>query len=191
VAGTARAELPQPQRPADARAAPAPAQARIRYPGPRYPRLALPDGGWREIHSLLNVPHPLAFGEYLWDDAGVPPGPIWIRVDLGAQLISVFRGPDEIGTAVILYGGNGKPTPIGSFRILQKAAAYRSRTYDAQMPYMLRLTQDGVAIHASSVREGWATHGCIGVPAGFAARLFSQAQLGDPVVIVGREARAG
>jgi lipoprotein-anchoring transpeptidase ErfK/SrfK len=51
------------------------------------------------------------------------------------------------------------------------------------MPYMLRLTTDGVAIHASNVREGWATHGCIGVPMEFARRLFAEVKLGDPVEI--------
>jgi lipoprotein-anchoring transpeptidase ErfK/SrfK len=127
----------------------------------------------------------MTFGDYVWDDNGVPPGPLWVRVDINAQLISVFRGEHEIGTAVILYGGNGKPTPIGAFHVLQKAKDYVSHTYDAPMPFMLRLTSDGVAIHASNVREGWATHGCIGVPLEFAKRLFTAAHLGDSVLITG------
>ena len=48
-------------------------------------------------------------------------------------------------------GADGKETPLGDFPILQKAADYHSRTYDAAMPFMLRLTADGVAIHASNV----------------------------------------
>ena len=52
------------------------------------------------------------------------------------------------------------------------------------MPFMLRLTGDGVAIHASNVRQGWATHGCIGVPPDFARKLFSATARGDMVVIV-------
>jgi len=52
------------------------------------------------------------------------------------------------------------------------------------MPYMLRLTRDGVAIHGSNVREGWATHGCIGVPLDFARRLFEEAAKGDMVTIL-------
>ena len=160
---------------------------RIRYPGPHYPELALPDGTHRAVHSLLNVPHPMTFGDWAWDEAGVPPSPLWIRVDLKAQLISVFRGEHEIGSAVILYGARAKPSPLGVFHVLQKAKDYRSYTYDAPMPYMLRLTSDGVAIHASNVRDGWATHGCIGVPLEFATRLFGQARLGDEAVIVGPE----
>jgi lipoprotein-anchoring transpeptidase ErfK/SrfK len=175
---------------APARAAPIPAatvrpsgQQRVWYENPR--PLTFPDGSRRSIRSLLSVPHAMAFGDFVWDEAGVPPGPLWIRVDIGAQLISVFRGEHEIGTAVILYGGNGKPTPVGAFHVLQKAKDYVSHTYDAPMPFMLRLTSDGVAIHASDVRLGWATHGCIGVPRTFAERLFAEARLGDTVLITG------
>jgi lipoprotein-anchoring transpeptidase ErfK/SrfK len=56
------------------------------------------------------------------------------------------------------------------------------------MPYTLRLTNDGVSIHASSVRWGAATHGCIGVPLGFAERLFNASRIGDEVEIVGQGA---
>jgi lipoprotein-anchoring transpeptidase ErfK/SrfK len=52
------------------------------------------------------------------------------------------------------------------------------------MPYTLRLSDDGVSIHGSSVRWGAATHGCIGVPLPFAERLFEAAKVGDEVDIV-------
>jgi lipoprotein-anchoring transpeptidase ErfK/SrfK len=52
------------------------------------------------------------------------------------------------------------------------------------MPYTLRLTNDGVSIHASDVRYGAATHGCIGVPLAFAQRLFNAAHVGDEVTVV-------
>jgi len=139
------------------------------------------------IQSVLDVPSRMTFGDYVWNEKGAAAGPIWVRVDLGRQLISVFRGGHEIGTAVILFGANGKETPLGDFPILQKAAQYHSHTYDAEMPFMLRLTNDGVAIHASNVREGWATHGCIGVPRAFAEKLFGAVKLGDPVTIIGSD----
>jgi hypothetical protein len=143
-----------------------------------------PKSGERAIGSVLDVQGKMTFGDYVWNETGAAAGPIWVRVDLGRQLISVFRGGDEIGTAVILYGANGKETPLGEFPVLQKAVDYHSRTYDADMPDMLRLTADGVAIHASDVRQGWATHGCIGVPRAFAEKLFAAVKLGDPVTIV-------
>lgn len=139
----------------------------------------------RPVKSLLAVKAPLHFGDYSWDDRGVPAGPTWIRVDLRSQLMSVFRAGHEIGTAVIVYGGDNKQTPAGKLHILGKARNHRSSLYDAEMPYTLRLTDDGVSIHASSVRWGAATHGCIGVPPSFAERLFDAAKLGDEVVVVG------
>ncbi len=139
----------------------------------------------RPVKSLLSLKSPLHYGDFDWDDRGVPDGPTWIRVDLRSQLISVFRAGQEIGTAVIVYGGDNKRTPAGKLHILAKARDHRSSLYDAQMPYTLRLTNDGVSIHASSVRWGAATHGCIGVPLPFAQRLFNAARVGDEVVVVG------
>src|SRR6476659_7409582 len=144
----------------------------------------------RPIKSILNVPGRMHYGDFRWDDKGVPAGPTWIRVDLDAQLLSVFRGGHEIGTAVILYGADGVETPTGKFPILAKLKDHRSATYDAPMPYTLRLTADGVSIHASDVRWGYATHGCIGVPAAFAAKLFDAVKLGDEVQVVGGDSSA-
>ena len=139
----------------------------------------------RPIRTVLDVRTPMAYGDFRWDDKGVPAGPTWVRVDLRAQLISVFRSGHEIGTAVILYGADGVPTPTGKFPILAKLKDHRSATYDgAPMPYTLRLTADGVSIHGSNVRWGFATHGCVGVPAAFAAKLFDAVNTGDEVLIV-------
>jgi lipoprotein-anchoring transpeptidase ErfK/SrfK len=137
------------------------------------------------VMTILNVPARMHYGDFRWDDAGVPTGPTWIRVDLKSQLLSVFRGGNEIGTAVILYGADSVPTPTGKFPILAKLKDHRSAAYDAPMPYTLRLTADGVSIHASNVRWGYATHGCIGVPPAFAAKLFNATAVGDHVLIVG------
>lgn len=146
-----------------------------------YPAGASEAGG--PIRSLLNHRRQMRFGEYLWDEIGVPRGRLSVRVNLAHQTLSVFRGGHEIGTTVILYGTDSKPTPTGEFHILEKARKHRSTLYDAEMPYMLRLTVDGVAIHASAVRQGSATHGCIGLPEDFARRLFSHVKRGDQVII--------
>jgi lipoprotein-anchoring transpeptidase ErfK/SrfK len=142
------------------------------------------------IKSILDVRGPLTYGDFRWDDKGVPAGPTWIRVDLGSQIVSVFRSGEEIGTAVILYGADGVPTPTGKFPILAKLRDHKSITYDnAPMPYTLRLTTDGVSIHGSNVRWGFATHGCIGVPKAFAAKLFEVVKVGDEVLVVSGKAR--
>lgn len=136
------------------------------------------------IKSALKLDQRLEHGDYAWNDEGVPQGEILITIDLKAQLLSIFRDGYEIGVAAILYGADDKPSPLGAFTITEKDADHVSRTYDnAPMPYMLRLTDDGVAIHGSDVKWGFATHGCIGVPTAFAKLLFEQTKLGDRVII--------
>lgn len=135
------------------------------------------------IKRILDVPDPFRHGDYVWDDAGVPEGPVVITVDLKAQVLSIFRSGYEIGTAVILYGADDKPTPLGVFPILAKDADHVSSLYGAPMPYTLRLTSDGVSIHGSEVNWGYGTHGCVGVPVAFARKLFNAVKPGDRVYI--------
>ena len=136
------------------------------------------------VKSVLPIRTPFRHGDYMWDEARAPArGQVIVTVDLKAQTLSVFRGGHEIGAAVILYGADDKPSPLGAFPITQKDADHVSSLYDAPMPYMLRLTNDGVAIHGSDVRWGYATHGCIGVPTPFARKLFGVTKLGDLVII--------
>jgi hypothetical protein len=176
------------------------------YPAPALPpgRVEVPQASTRQalakgmilqpVNTVLSVPGRMQYGDYRWDDKGVPQGPTWVRVDLKSQIISIFRSGHEIGTAVILYGADGLPTPTGKFPVLAKLKDHRSQAYDAPMPYTLRLTADGVSIHGSNVRWGYATHGCVGVPTEFAAKLFGAVMVGDDVLIVGdgklRPARA-
>ena len=136
------------------------------------------------VRSLLNVKRRMRYGDYVWNDQDIPRGTVWIRVDLKSQLLSVFRAGNEIGTAVILYGATERETPIGVFPVLAKMSKHRSSSYDAEMPYTLRLTNDGISIHASDVRWGLATHGCIGVPLAFAEKMFDEVSRGDKVLIV-------
>jgi hypothetical protein len=182
VAVVAWRGAPKPA-PAVASATPAASGPRIFYPPDSMPVLGFPDGRSETIRSLLNIRAPMQFGDYVWNDEAVPHGPVWIRVDLARQIVSVFRAGHEIGSAIILYGTDGKPTPTGVFPILERARTHRSNLYDAEMPFMLRLTNDGVAIHASRVREGSATHGCIGIPLDFARRVFDEAKRGDLVIV--------
>lgn len=162
-----------------------PADPRRLLLAPEQQRQAAPADGFPVgLKSLLKVPERMQYGDFVWNDRHVPKGPLTVRVDLRTQVLSVFRAGHEIGTAVVLYGADEKETPLGSFPILWKGKDHRSSLYDAPMPYTLRLTGDGVAIHGSDVRWGAATHGCVGVPKEFAARLFDQARIGDVVTIV-------
>ena len=173
VATTAAA--PTASAPAPAALVSAPAPAPVDLSGGAVPGLA--------VHSTLQLDGPIRSGEFAWNDKNAPAGPLKIVVDVEAQRLYVYRGGVEIGRSSILYGADEKPTPLGTFPILEKDADHVSNIYDAPMPYMLRLTMDGVAIHGSQVDEWSATNGCIGVPDEFARLLFSAVKLGDPIVV--------
>lgn len=135
------------------------------------------------IKRILEFDEPFVHGFWIWDDEGVPDGEIIITVDLKAESMSVFRDGHEIGAAVISFGDALKPTPTGVFPITQKSKDHVSNIYGTPMPYMLRMTNDGISIHGANVRWGWGTRGCIGVPTEFAAKLFEQVKLGDRVIV--------
>lgn len=137
--------------------------------------------------TVLDLRAPLRHGEYLWSEQGVPQGPIRIWIDLRRQMISVFQGGSEIGTAVIVYGAPQMASPVGSYPILSKVRDYHSVSYDAAMPYALFITNTGVALHGSPMASDHATHGCVGLPLPFARALFEVASTGDIVTIVKSE----
>jgi lipoprotein-anchoring transpeptidase ErfK/SrfK len=124
-------------------------------------------------------------GEFAWNDDGVPAGPTTIVVNLRGRVLSAYRDGIEVGRSSILYGTDGKPTPTGTFTIMEKKARHFSTIYKgAPMPHMMRLTNDGIAIHGSpELADDVATHGCIGLPREFAALLFGSARVGDRVLI--------
>jgi lipoprotein-anchoring transpeptidase ErfK/SrfK len=174
--------LGEPAKPvvALAPAKPKPVQVAVAKPAP--PPAPTPDPSY-VVKRILTVKSPFVHGDYYWDEAGVPDGPVVVTVDLQAQVLSIFRGGYEIGTAVMVYGADEKPTPLGVFAISQKDATHVSNLYNAPMPYMLRLTNDGISIHGSQVGADLATHGCVGVPKAFAKLLFGAVKLGDRVIV--------
>ena len=138
------------------------------------------------VRSILPLDGPIRYGEWHWDESRAPEtGPVVVTVDLEARVISVFRGGHEIGAAAVMLGTDDHPTPVGVFPILWKQRHNVSEKYnDAPMPWSMFLTRDGVAIHGgSTVENGYASHGCVGVPDELASRLFAIAHEGDKVII--------
>ena len=137
------------------------------------------------VRRVLPIDGPIKYGEWHWDDEGVPEGPLLVTVDLQARVISVFRDGYEIGAAAVMLGTDEHPTPTGNFPILWKQRHNVSEKYgNAPMPWSMFLTRDGVAIHGGSeVQNGYASHGCIAVPDQLASRLFESATEGDRVII--------
>ena len=147
------------------------------------------------IKRILPIDGPIRYGEWHWNEEGAPAeGPLVMTVDLDARVLSVFRDGYEIGAAAVLLGTNDHPTPLGVFPILSKERHNVSEKYgNAPMPWTLRLTWDGVAIHGGSdVELGYASHGCIGTPDEFVSRLYAIAKKGDKVIITrGQKAGVG
>ncbi len=137
------------------------------------------------IKRVLPIEGAIRYGEWHWDDAGVAPGPLVITVDLHARVLSVFRGGYEIGAAAVMLGSPGHPTPTGTFPILTKERHNVSEKYNnAPMPWTMRLTWDGVAIHGgSTVERGYASHGCVAAPDEFVSKIYDIARVGDIVII--------
>lgn len=137
------------------------------------------------VRSILPIEGTIRYGDWFWDESAAPAtGQLVITVDLEARVLSAFRDGHEIGTAVVLVGTPSHPTPLGVFPVLDKSRQHFSRKYDnAPMPWSLWLTRTGIAIHGSPVMNGYASHGCIGVPDEFAAKLFAATKRGDKVII--------
>lgn len=152
-------------------------------PAPHASAAASPADDHFVIKRILPIKGPIKYGEWHWDEANVPSGPIVMTVDLDARVISVFRGGYEIGASAVLLGSEEKPTPLGIFPITEKKRHHVSNIYDAEMPYMQRLTNDGITLHATQVAWGYVSHGCVGMPEAFAKKVFETTSLGDKVYI--------
>lgn len=123
-------------------------------------------------------------GEYLWLPELAPSGPLVVVVSLPQQLAYVYRNGVRIGVTTVSTGKPGYETPAGVYSILQKRREHYSNLYDdAPMPYMQRLTWDGVALHAGRVAKSPASHGCVRLPEAFARKLFEVTEQGMTVVI--------
>lgn len=110
-------------------------------------------------------------------------------VSLDEQRAYVYRNGIAIGVSTISSGKAGKDTPTGVFTILQKNKDHRSNLYNnAPMPYMQRLTWDGIALHGGHLPGYPASHGCVRLPQAFAEKLFGITRFGDSVVVANAKA---
>jgi lipoprotein-anchoring transpeptidase ErfK/SrfK len=129
---------------------------------------------------------PLKPGQYLWRDVPVDAGPQRVVISLSDQLAYLYRGDTLVAVSTISSGKDSKPTPTGIFPILEKRPFYRSKKYEnAPMPFMQRIDQYGIALHAGFNPGVPASHGCVRLPAKFAARLYTETEVGTPVFIGG------
>jgi lipoprotein-anchoring transpeptidase ErfK/SrfK len=149
--------------------------------------------------------------DYSWNPN--PSEPITrIEVRIGEQKVYVYQDNYLAGVSPVTTGKDGHNTPPGSYTILQKDIDHKSNLYgvflDAQgyivdadahagqappagavydsadMPYYLRIRDDGTGLHAGYLPGYRASHGCIRMPHAFAELLFSNVSEGTPVDVI-------
>ena len=137
-----------------------------------------------------------------------------IQVHLGDQRAYYYKGETLVGISQVSTGREGHNTPPGTFKVIQKDKDHRSSEYGdyvdpatqqvvkgnvqngkdpkppgtvflgAPMPNFLRITNDGVGMHAGYLPGVPASHGCIRMPAFMAEDFFENTPLGTPVTVV-------
>jgi len=150
---------------------------------------------------------------YVWHGSGQP-GPVRVTIDLSEQKAYIFRNSENVGWSYVATGRSGHRTPTGSFVISEKVVNKRSNKYGsivdangnvirsnatagvhsaaggrfqgAKMPYWMRLTGDGVGMHAGPIPNPGspASHGCIRLPYAMAQQIYEVAPSGTRVTIV-------
>lgn len=137
--------------------------------------------------SISDSVQQLKPGEYLWAPDVAPEGPVLVIVSIETQRAYVYRNGVLIGVSTASTGKAGHETPTGVFTILQKKVDHKSNLYNnAPMPFMQRLTWDGIAMHAGNLPGYPASHGCIRLPRKFAELLYGVTRLGLTVVVTDR-----
>ena len=125
--------------------------------------------------------------KYVWSDPANAEA-VTVVVSIPQQRAFVYRGNALVAASAVSTGKIGNDTPTGVYPILQKNEKHRSNLYDdAPMPYMQRLTWDGIALHAGRNPGFPDSHGCVRMPMEFARKLFAITQKGTTVVVTDYE----
>ena len=114
----------------------------------------------------------------------------YVLVDLTEQMAYAIEDGAVVFEGRISSGKQGHETPEGDFSILQKKRHHKSNLWPkpkggAKMPYMMRLTNTGIAMHLGYVPKRAASHGCIRLKKGFAQEMFHWIKVGTRVYVEG------
>src|SRR5262249_55552795 len=113
-----------------------------------------------------------------------PKGPLQIIISIADQRVSLYDNGSLIARSSVSTGVSRHPTPLGVFSVIGKERWHRSNLYSgAPMPYMQRITQSGIALHAGVLPGYPASHGCIRLTNDFAIRLWHLTKRGARVII--------
>ncbi len=113
-----------------------------------------------------------------------------VIVDLSEQRAYAIEDGSVVFEGRISSGKPGRETPEGEFTIIQKKRHHKSNLWPkpdggATMPYMMRLTNTGIAMHLGYVPNKADSHGCIRLKQGFAQKMFAWEKVGTTVYVEG------
>jgi len=152
----------------------------------------------------------------VWKDeallSATNPGNSSIKVSLASQRGFLMNGDQVAMDYPICSGIKSRPTPTGTFHVLEKIVEKRSNKYGkildasgdvvnsdadstidvvpeggkfqgASMRYWMRLTNDGVGHHIGPVRRYPASHACIRGPSATMPTVYSKVKEGTRVTV--------
>ncbi len=117
-----------------------------------------------------------------------------ILVDLSEQKLYQKVDGVVIGTHVISSGKASTPTPLGTYKVLNKSPRAWSRSAKLWMPFWMAFKTGGYGLHElpewpNGIKEGAkhlgipVSHGCIRLGVGAAKTLYEWTPIGTPITI--------
>nr|WP_237774065.1 L,D-transpeptidase [Actinosynnema sp. ALI-1.44] len=85
------------------------------------------------------------------------------------------------GPVPVTHGKPGWLTPPGTFKVQRKYRHYRSKQFNAPMPYSV-FFNGGIAFHQGSLTQK--SHGCVHLSKEAASTFFHTLRIGDQVQVV-------
>lgn len=164
----------------------------------------------RKASDLIHRQEPINVSPRLL--ARVTPQNSEVRVSLSKQRAYLLLSDEVVIDSPISSGKRARPTPTGSFHVLEKDKGHHSTVYGdfrdasgrivrrgvsmridsapsgthfvgAEMTWFMRLTDDGVGMHVGFLPGYAASHGCIRMPSAAAEMFFNHVKVGTPVVV--------
>ncbi len=164
----------------------------------------------KRANDLIHRQEPINVSPRLLEQ--VTPDTARVRVSLSKQRAYLLMGDEVVIDSPISSGKRARPTPAGSYRVMEKDKDHRSNIYgdfvDASgrvvrrgvssridsapsgthfvgspMTWFMRLTGDGVGMHVGILPGYPASHGCIRMPSVAAEMFYKNVKVGTPVVV--------
>lgn len=164
----------------------------------------------KRASDLIQRQEPINVSPRLIDQ--VTPDNSRVRVSLSKQRAYLLMGDEVVIDTPISSGKRARPTPPGSYHVMEKDKDHRSSVYGdfvdsagrvvrrgvssridsapsgthfvgSPMTWFMRLTGDGVGMHVGFLPGYAASHGCIRMPSAAAEMFYNHVKVGTPVVV--------